>query len=62
MLGLSLEKIDNQEGLLDGDFFGSLLGVFLGVIIGISVVKLDDDKVGFLTWKNDWNSTKHRTW
>ena len=41
------KKIDNQEGLLDGDCVGSLLGVVLGVIIGISVGKPDGDKVGF---------------
>ena len=38
--------MDKQEGLLDGDYVGSLLVILLGVIIGISVGKPDSEKVG----------------
>ena len=41
-----VKKLENQEGLLDGDCVVSLLGVVLVGIIGISVGKTDSDKVG----------------
>ena len=41
-----VKNIENQEGLLYGDYVGSLLDVVIGVIIGISVVEPDGDKVG----------------
>ena len=40
-----VKKIENQEGLLDGNCFGYLLGVVLGLIIGILVGKPDGEKV-----------------
>ena len=47
LLGFALgKKLENQEGLLDGDCVRSLLGVVLGLTIGISVVKPDTDEVG----------------
>ena len=47
LMGFTLgKKLENQEGLLDGDCVGSLLGAVLGIIIGISVGKPDGDKVG----------------
>ena len=47
LLGFSLnKKLENQEGLLDGDCVGSLLGFVMVVIIGISVGKPYGDKVG----------------
>ena len=45
LMGFTLgKKLENQEGLLDGDCVGSLMDVVLGVIIGISVGKHDGDK------------------
>ena len=47
LMGFELgKKIENQEGLLDGDCVESLMGVVMGAIIGISVDEQDDDKVG----------------
>ena len=42
-----LKNIENQEGLLDGDYVGSLKVVLMGVIVGNLVGEPDGDKSGF---------------